>query len=57
MQKVIMKTLADDFIMSKFVPSTDPTETHKTVLERFISGKLGSNQMQAAMMSRNGKEE
>jgi hypothetical protein len=38
--------------MSKFVPSIDPTETHKTVLERFISGKLGSNQIQAAMMAK-----
>jgi hypothetical protein len=38
--------------MSKFVPSTDPTETQKTVLERFISGKLGSIQMQVAMMAK-----
>jgi hypothetical protein len=52
MQKVIMKSLMEDFIMSKFVPSTDPTETQKTVLERFISGKLGSNEMQVAMMAK-----
>ena len=52
MQKVIMKTLMEDFIMSKFVPSTDPSETHKTVLERFISGNLEYNQMQASIMAK-----
>ena len=47
-----MKTLMEDLIISKFVPSTDPTETHKTVLERFICRKLGSNQIQAAMVAK-----
>ena len=47
-----MKMLMEDFIIPKFVPSTDPTETHKTVLERFICRKLGSNQIQAAMVAK-----
>ena len=52
MKKVIMKMLTEDFIMSKFVASTDTAETQESVLARSIRVRLGSKQIQSAMRAR-----